>query len=151
VYIEPLLEEIMPNLFDPLRLGSLELSNRLVVAPMCQYSASDGSANDWHVQHLAQLGYSGAALVVVEATAVERRGRITHGCLGLYSDDNECALHSVLASARRSAGSTRFGIQLAHAGRKGSARRPWEGGAPLPADEDSWPTVSSSALPFGAA
>jgi len=138
----------MLNLFDPLRLGSLELSNRIVVAPMCQYSASDGSAGDWHAQHLAQLGYSGAALVVVEATAVERRGRITHGCLGLYSDDNENALRTVLTAARRYAGPTRFGIQLAHAGRKGSARRPWEGGAPLPADEDPWQTVSSSALRF---
>jgi 2,4-dienoyl-CoA reductase-like NADH-dependent reductase (Old Yellow Enzyme family) len=140
----------MPSLFDPLRLGSLELSNRVVVAPMCQYSANDGTASDWHVQHLAQLGYSGAALVVVEATAVERRGRITHGCLGLYSEDNENALRAVLASARRNAGATRFGIQLAHAGRKGSARRPWEGGAPLMADEDPWQTVSSSALRFAA-
>jgi 2,4-dienoyl-CoA reductase-like NADH-dependent reductase (Old Yellow Enzyme family) len=138
----------MPSLFDPLRLGSLELANRLVVAPMCQYSANDGSASDWHVQHLSQLGYSGAALVVVEATAVERRGRITHGCLGLYSEENENALRFVLASARRNAGSTRFGIQLAHAGRKGSAQRPWEGGASLMADEDSWQTISSSALRF---
>jgi 2,4-dienoyl-CoA reductase-like NADH-dependent reductase (Old Yellow Enzyme family) len=140
----------MPNLFDPLRLGSLELANRVVVAPMCQYSANDGCASDWHVQHLSQLGYSGAALVVVEATAVERRGRISHGCLGLYNDANEHALRSVLASARRYAGNTRFGIQLAHAGRKGSAQRPWEGDAPLPADEDPWQTVSSSAVRFSA-
>lgn len=140
----------MPALFDPVRLGSLELPNRLVVAPMCQYSANDGSASDWHVQHLSQLGYSGAALVVVEATAVARRGRITHGCLGLYSDDNESTLAAALAAARRNAGATRFGIQLAHAGRKASARRPWEGGVALTADEDAWQTVSSSELRFGA-
>jgi 2,4-dienoyl-CoA reductase-like NADH-dependent reductase (Old Yellow Enzyme family) len=140
----------MPNLFEPFNIGSLQLSNRIVVAPMCQYSANDGSASEWHVQHLAQLGYSGAALVVVEATAVERRGRITHGCLGLYSDANENALSAVLASARRTAGSTRFGIQLAHAGRKASCRRPWEGGTSLLADEDPWQTVSSSALRFAA-
>ncbi len=140
----------MPSLFEPLRVGALELSNRVVVAPMCQYSANDGAASDWHVQHLAQLGYSGAALVVVEATAVERRGRITHGCLGLYNDENESALRTALAAARRTAGSTRFGIQLAHAGRKASSRRPWEGGAPLPSDEDPWQSVAPSAIRFAA-
>jgi len=140
----------MPKLFEPLRLGALELANRIVVAPMCQYSANDGAASDWHIQHLAQLGYSGAALVVVEATAVERRGRITHGCLGLYNDENEQALSAVLAAARRHAAGTRFGIQLAHAGRKGSARRPWEGGAPLAYDEDPWQTVAPSAIRFAA-
>ena len=138
----------MPGLFDSLQLGPVSLPNRLVVAPMCQYSANDGSASAWHDQHLTQLGYSGAGLVIVEATAVERRGRITHGCLGLYSDENEAALRTVLAAARRTAGTTRFGIQLAHAGRKGSAQRPWEGGAPLMSDEDPWQTVSSSALRF---
>ncbi|HEY4369248.1 MAG TPA: NADH:flavin oxidoreductase/NADH oxidase [Steroidobacteraceae bacterium] len=137
------------RLFDPLALGPIQLPNRLVVAPMCQYSADDGSAADWHLQHLSQLAYSGAGMVVVEATAVERRGRITHGCLGMYSDDNEAALTRVIAAARRLGGPTKFGIQLAHAGRKGSSRRPWEGGAPLSADEDRWQTVSSSDLPFG--
>ena len=83
------------RLFEPIAIGDVELPNRLVVAPMCQYSANDGSATDWHLQHLSQLGYSGAGLVVVEATAVERRGRITHACLGLYSDDNESALERV--------------------------------------------------------
>ena len=92
------------RLFEPIAIGDVELPNRLVVAPMCQYSASDGSATDWHLQHLSQLGYSGAGLVVVEATAVERRGRITHACLGLYSDDNESALERVLHSARRLGG-----------------------------------------------
>jgi len=139
----------MPSLlFSSLRLGSLELANRLVVAPMCQYSAHDGTVSEWHTQHLSQLGYSGAGLVVVEATGVERRGRISHGCVGLYNDDNEAALKNVLTTARRWAGTTKFAIQLAHAGRKASTRRPWDGGAPLAADEEPWQTVSSSAIPF---
>ena len=108
------------RLFEPIAIGEVQLANRLVVAPMCQYSASDGSATDWHLQHLSQLAYSGAGLVVVEATAVERRGRITHVDLGLYSDDNEAALERALHAARRLGGPTRFGIQLAHAGRKAS-------------------------------
>lgn len=139
----------MSRLFDPIALGEVELPNRIVVAPMCQYSASDGSATDWHLQHLSQLAYSGAGLVVVEATAVERRGRITHGDLGLYSDDNEAALKRAIDAARRVGGPTRFGIQLAHAGRKASTRVPWEGGAPLSAGEDPWQTVSSSNAAFG--
>lgn len=135
-------------LFTSLKLGNIELPNRLVVAPMCQYSAHDGTVGEWHVQHLTQLGYSGAGLVVVEATGVERRGRISHGCVGLYSDDNEAALKNVLTTARRWAGPTKFGIQLAHAGRKASARRPWEGGTSLSSDEEPWQTISSSAIPF---
>ncbi len=135
-------------LFSPCRLAGLELANRIVVSPMCQYSADDGSATDWHMMHLGMLANSGAALVVVEATAVERSGRITHGCLGLYSDDNELALQRVIARCRR-AGTAKFGIQLAHAGRKASAERPWEGGGPLKADADPWPTMAASAVPFG--
>lgn len=138
------------RLFEPIRIGAVELPNRLAVAPMCQYSASDGSANDWHLQHLSQLAYSGAGLVMVEATAVERRGRITHGCLGLYTDENEAALKRVLDAARRLGGATRFGVQLAHAGRKASSRKPWDGGAALTEGEDPWQTVSSSAVAFGA-
>ncbi len=138
----------MSLLFSPTKLGSIELPNRLVVAPMCQYSASDGTVGEWHTQHLTQLGYSGAGWVVVEATAVERSGRISHGCVGLYSDDNEAALRNVLTTARRWAGPTKFGIQLAHAGRKASTRRPWEGGAALTPPEAPWQTISSSELPF---
>ena len=138
----------MPHLFDPIAIGSVELPNRLCVAPMCQYSASDGSATDWHLQHLSQLAYSGAGLVVVEATAVERRGRITHGDLGLYSDENEASLKRVIDAARRLGGPTRFGIQVAHAGRKASSDLPWLGGAALQAHQDAWTTVSSSARAF---
>ena len=136
-------------LFSPIRLADLDLPNRIVVAPMCQYSAADGVATDWHVTHLGMLANSGAGLVVVEATHVERRGRITHGCLGLYSDECEAALARVIAHCHR-IGTAKFGVQLAHAGRKASSQRPWEGAKALPAGEDPWPTIAPSALPFGA-
>src|SRR5262245_58686365 len=139
----------MPSaLFTPFCLAGLELANRIVVSPMCQYSADDGCANDWHLMHLGMLAHSGAALVIVEATHVERHGRITHGCLGMYSDDNEAALARVIAQARRM-GSAKFGIQIAHSGRKGSAQRPWEGAAPLKPGADPWPTIAASPIPFG--
>lgn len=135
-------------LFSPIKLADLKLDNRIVVSPMCQYSADDGSATDWHLSHLGMLANSGAALVVVEATHVERRGRITHGCLGLYSDDNEAALARVIAHCRR-AGTAKLGIQLAHAGRKASSYRPWEGGLGLKRDDDAWETIAPSAIAFG--
>jgi len=138
----------MSSLFSTIKLASLELQNRIVVAPMCQYSADDGSATDWHLGHLGMLANSGAGLVVIEATHVERHGRITHGCLGLYSDHNEAALTHVIAHCKR-AGTAKLGIQLAHAGRKASSQRPWEGGGPLKDDQDSWQTIAASAIPFG--
>ncbi len=137
------------RLFTPIEIGGLQFRNRIAVSPMCQYSADDGSATDWHMGHWMSLAMSGAGMVTIEATAVERRGRITHGCLGLYSDDNEAAAHRTLAAARRVApAGTRFGIQLAHAGRKASVKFPWEGGKPLNREEDSWLTVAPSAIPF---
>jgi 2,4-dienoyl-CoA reductase-like NADH-dependent reductase (Old Yellow Enzyme family) len=136
------------TLFSPIKLAGLELANRIVVAPMCQYSADDGCANDWHLMHLGMLANSGAALVVVEATHVERHGRITHGCLGLYSDDNEAALARVMHSARR-AGTAKFGIQLAHAARKASAQKPWDGAQSLKEGADPWQTIAASPIPFG--
>lgn len=140
----------MPSqLFSSLKLGPVELANRIAVSPMCQYSADDGSATGWHIQHLSSLGFSGAGLVMVEATGVEARGRISHRCLGLYSDANEKALAHVMAIARQSAGPAKFGIQLAHAGRKASTHLPWsERGGPLEPGEDPWITVAPSALPF---
>jgi 2,4-dienoyl-CoA reductase-like NADH-dependent reductase (Old Yellow Enzyme family) len=138
----------MSTLFSPIKLAGLALENRIVVSPMCQYSADDGCANDWHLMHLGMLANSGASLVVVEATHVERHGRITHGCLGLYSDDNEAALARVMLSARR-AGNAKFGIQIAHSGRKGSAQRPWEGAQALKAGADPWPTMAASPIPWG--
>ena len=138
----------MSALFSPFRLAGLELANRIVVSPMCQYSSDDGCANDWHMVHLGMLANSGASLMVVEATHVERIGRITHGCLGLYSDDNEAALARIIAHCRR-IGSAKLGIQLAHSGRKGSAQLQWDGGASLKAGEDPWETIAPSAIPFG--
>jgi NADPH2 dehydrogenase len=138
----------MSALFSPIRLGDLDVANRIVVSPMCQYSANDGVADDWHKTHLGMLANSGAGLLVFEATHVERRGRITHGCLGLYSDACEAALESIIAHCRQ-IGTAKLGIQLAHAGRKASSQRPWEGGKALPQSEDPWPTLGPSALPFG--
>ena len=135
-------------LFQPIRLADLALDNRIVVSPMCQYSADDGVANDWHLTHLGMLANSGAGLVIVEATHVERQGRITHGCLGLYSDHCEAALLRVVDHCHR-IGTAKFGIQLAHAGRKASAQRPWEGGGPLGPEEGPWETIAPSAIPFG--
>jgi 2,4-dienoyl-CoA reductase-like NADH-dependent reductase (Old Yellow Enzyme family) len=138
------------HLFSPLDVGGMKVTNRIAVAPMCQYSADDGSANDWHLQHWMMLAMSGAGMITFEASGVERRGRITHGCLGLYSDDNEASIARGLAAARRVAPEgTKFGIQLAHAGRKASTRLQWLGGAPLPKDEDPWQTVAPSAVPQG--
>jgi len=137
------------HLFSPIRIGELDFPNRIAAAPMCQYSADDGSATDWHLQHWMMLAMTGAGMVTVEMTDVERRGRISHGCHGLYSDDNEAAARRTLAAARRvAAPGTQFGVQLAHAGRKASCRRPWEGGGPLQPGEDPWETVSASALPY---
>src|SRR3982074_1107707 len=107
-----------PSLFEPLTLGGITLGNRIAVSPMCQYSAESGAANDWHLQHLGSLSLSGPGLPLAEQTAVERVCRMTHGCLGLYSDATEAALARVVGFCRRS-GSAALGIQLAHAGRKG--------------------------------
>ena len=140
----------MPSaLFSPIELGGLTFPNRIAVAPMCQYSAADGSATDWHLQHWMSLAMSGAGMITMEASAVERRGRITHSDLGLYSDDNEAAAARTLAAARRVAvPGALFGIQLAHAGRKASTHIPWQGGGPLGPEEDAWQTVAPSAIPF---
>jgi len=139
----------MPSaLFSPIKLADLALSNRVVVSPMCQYSANDGVGNDWHMTHLGTLANSGAAMLVIEATHVERRGRITHGCLGLYSDDCEAALERIVYHCHH-IGNAKIAIQLAHAGRKASVQRPWEGAKPLSEGEDAWPTIGPSAVPFG--
>ena len=137
----------MSALFRPLKIGDLELANRIVVAPMCQYSAVDGDATDWHTIHLGQLAQSGAGLLVIEATAVTPEGRITAGDLGLYSDANEAALARVLDAVRPHS-TTRIGMQLGHAGRKASSRVPWEGGAQVPLGQPgSWTAVAPSAIP----
>jgi NADPH2 dehydrogenase len=137
----------MSKLFSPIRLGGQDFANRIVVSPMCQYSAVHGDATDWHLVHLGSLCMSGAGLVVLEATAVEDIGRITHGDLGLYNEENEAALTRVLGFCRRH-GSAKLGVQLAHAGRKASAQVPWEGGRALGEGDDPWETVAPSAIPF---
>jgi 2,4-dienoyl-CoA reductase-like NADH-dependent reductase (Old Yellow Enzyme family) len=139
----------MSRLFEPLQLGSLQLANRIVVAPMCQYSAEEGSATDWHMIHLGHLALSGAGLLVTEATAVSAIGRISPTDLGLYSDDNERALARVLAAIRKYS-PIPVAIQLAHAGRKGSSRAPWDGGLQIPpGDAQGWVAEAPSAIPHG--
>ncbi len=135
------------KLFAPIALRGLELANRIVVSPMCQYTAQDGTVGDWHLMHLGQFAVSGAGLVFVEATGVEPEGRITPGCVGLYSDENEAGLARVVRFCR-SYGNARLGLQLAHAGRKASSEVPWRGGRPLAADDGGWQTVAPSALPY---
>lgn len=138
----------MSHLFSPLALGPLTLPNRVVIAPMCQYSAQDGRASSWHVQHYGQLAQSGAGLLIFEATAVQPGGRISWADTGLWDDACQDAWRPVLA-AIRTWSDMPLGIQLAHAGRKAACHRPWDGGAQLPADDvRSWQTVSASALPF---
>src|SRR6186997_2213205 len=122
------------RLFTPFRVAGLELRNRIVIAPMCQYSADEGRATDWHLIHLGHLALSGAALLTIEATAVTPEGRISIRDLGLWSDDTEDALARVLDSVRRWS-DIPIAIQLAHAGRKASTRVPWEGGAQIAPDE----------------
>ncbi len=135
------------RLFSPLALRGLELPNRVVVSPMCQYSAEEGRASDWHLSHLTQLALSGAGLVITEATAVEARGRITAGCLGLYDDETEAALARVLASCRRYGGAM-LGTQLAHAGRKASVDVPWNGGKPQPEQQGGWRTIGAAEVAY---
>jgi 2,4-dienoyl-CoA reductase-like NADH-dependent reductase (Old Yellow Enzyme family) len=135
------------QLFSPLSIKDLTLMNRIVVSPMCQYSADEGNASEWLLMHLGQFALSGVALVVTEATAVEAEGRITRGCLGLYSSENEAALARVIAFCRRY-GKAALGIQIAHAGRKASSHLPWKGGTPLGPEEGAWPTLGPSAIPY---
>ncbi len=135
------------KLFTPIRLGGVELSNRIVVSPMCQYSADDGSMTDWHMMHLGSLAVSGAGLLMIEATGVTREGRISHGCTGLYSDNNEAAMRRVVEACRRVTRSP-IGVQIGHAGRKASAQVPWLGGKALSAAESPWQTVAPSALAY---
>ncbi len=133
-------------LFTPIRFRGIELANRIMVSPMCQYSAIDGSATDWHLVHLGHLALGGAGLLCVEATAVEAAGRITPGCLGLYSDQNEEALDRVVRTVRARS-PIALAIQIGHAGRKGSSEVPWRGGQLIPPDRGGWPPVAPSALP----
>jgi 2,4-dienoyl-CoA reductase-like NADH-dependent reductase (Old Yellow Enzyme family) len=135
------------HLFDPIALRAVALPNRIVVSPMCQYSAAEGCATDWHLIHWGQMLLSGAGMLTIEATAVSAEGRITPGCLGLYDDATEHALATTLARARRQAPPMPVAIQLAHAGRKASSARPWEGGMLVPPARHGWTPVAPSAVP----
>ncbi|HYG90001.1 MAG TPA: NADH:flavin oxidoreductase/NADH oxidase [Azospirillum sp.] len=134
------------RLFQPIRLEGLELENRIVIAPMCQYSAQDGEPGSWHLIHLGHLALSGAGLLFIEATAVEPDGRISPADLGLWSEATEAALARLLACIRKES-AVPFGIQLSHAGRKASVRRPWEGSAQIPLEEGGWDCVAPSPIP----
>jgi len=137
----------MSRLFEPLQLGALRLDNRILIAPMCQYSATEGTPGDWHLIHLGHLALSGAGLLIIEATAVSPEGRISARDLGLYSDANEAGLARVLAAVRAHS-PVKVGMQLGHAGRKASVQVPWEGGAQIaPGQPGGWEAVAPSALP----
>ncbi|HEV7991059.1 MAG TPA: NADH:flavin oxidoreductase/NADH oxidase [Gemmatimonadaceae bacterium] len=136
------------KLFTPIRVGERELRNRIVIAPMCQYSAVDGCMTDWHVIHLGHLALSGAALLTIEATAVVPEGRITYADVGLYDDASEAAIARTLESVRRWSDMP-IAIQLGHAGRKASTEVPWKGGHQIPPnDRHGWQTEAPSAIPF---
>lgn len=138
----------MPKLFDPIAIGGLTLANRIVIAPMCQYSAEDGCMTDWHLMHLGQLAMSGAGALTIEASAVTPEGRISPADVGLYDDATEAAMARVLAAVRRWS-DLPIAIQLAHAGRKASTARPWEGGGQIAPDAAfGWQTLAPSAVPF---
>lgn len=140
-----------PLLFTPLQLRGVTLKNRIVISPMCQYSAEDGMANDWHFAHLARFALGGAGLIFTEASAVERNGRITHGDLGLWNDAQIAPLKRI-TDFIKSQGAVPA-MQLAHAGRKSSMQRPWHGNGPIDGTdrargEDVWPVVAPSAIPM---
>ncbi|MDR6126963.1 2,4-dienoyl-CoA reductase-like NADH-dependent reductase (Old Yellow Enzyme family) [Sphingomonas sp. SORGH_AS802] len=137
-----------PQLFQSLDVGPLRLDNRIVIAPMCQYSAENGCMTDWHLIHLGHLALSGAALLTIEATAVVPEGRITYADVGLWDDATEAAMARVVAAVRRHSAMP-IAIQLAHAGRKASTDLPWRGGRQIAPDAaNGWPTVAPSALAF---
>ncbi len=136
----------MSALFSPIDVRNLKLPNRIVVAPMCQYSADNGAATDWHMMHLGSMAMSGAGLVIIEATAVEPEGRITPADLGLWDDRTEAALRPVIAAIRKYT-TAKIAMQIAHAGRKASSQLPWEGGQLISPENGGWRPFAPSAIP----
>ena len=139
----------MSKLFSPLQIGKHTLPNRITVAPMCQYSAIDGSMTDWHLMHLGNMALSGASMLVIEATGIVPEGRITPQCTGLYSDANEAAMTRAVTFVR-SVSPIVLGVQLGHAGRKASAYRPWSGSGTLKSNDGAWTTEAPSAVALAA-
>lgn len=137
-----------PYLFRPLQLGPLAVANRIVVAPMCQYSADDGVMSDWHLAHLTAMASASPGLVVIEATGVERIGRISHGCLGLYSDASMRAMSRVISFAKSIAPQVKFGVQIGHAGRKASSPTPGQGHGQIMPEAGGWHVVAPSPIPY---
>lgn len=137
----------MPHLFDPFTLRGITLRNRIGMSPMCQYSYANGLSNDWQLDHLASRAVGGVGLVIAEATAVEARGRITPEDVGIWSDAHIEPLARTVRAIK--AAGAAAGIQIAHAGRKASTRRPWDGGKPIPpGDPAGWPVIGASPIPF---
>jgi 2,4-dienoyl-CoA reductase-like NADH-dependent reductase (Old Yellow Enzyme family) len=135
------------KLFSPLTLRGLELPNRIVVSPMGQYSAKEGCVSEWHLMHLGSLSVSGAGLLIIEASAVHPRGRLSPNDLGLWSDENAAALEPAIRFCRRFGGA-KLGQQLWHAGRKGSVTVAWEGQKPIPKEEGGWTPLGASPIPY---
>jgi 2,4-dienoyl-CoA reductase-like NADH-dependent reductase (Old Yellow Enzyme family) len=136
----------MSLLFSPIKIKSIELKNRIVVSPMCQYSSTDGFANDWHLVHLGSRAVGGAALIIQEASAVSPEGRITYADMGIWKDEHIAKLHQITSFIHLN-GSV-AGIQLAHAGRKASCEKPWFDGTQIHSGENHWQTVAPSPIPF---
>src|SRR3954469_13389840 len=140
--------DLVPHLFQPFTLRSITFRNRIGVSPMCEYSSIDGVATDWHLVHLGSRAVGGAGLVIAEATAVSPEGRITPADAGIWADKHVEPIARINRFIKQQGGAVP-GIQIAHAGRKASAARPWDGGAHLAVDAGGWPTVAPSALAFG--
>src|SRR3954466_11663327 len=137
----------MSRLFSPFKLREVEFRNRVFVSPMCQYSSTDGMPNDWHLVHLGSRAVGGAALVVVEASAIEARGRISPSDLGIWQDAHIEPLARIVRFLEEHGAVA--GIQIAHAGRKAATGRPWEGGKPLADEAGGWNVVGASPIAFG--
>ncbi|GBU13842.1 chromate reductase [Enterobacterales bacterium] len=137
----------MSKLFEPISLGDLTLTNRIIIAPMCQYSSDQGKATSWHHSHLGQLSFSGAGLLILEATAVEKIGGITPQDLGLWDDETEAAMKGLVTSIRENS-PIPLGLQLGHAGRKASCYAPWDGGKQMTREQGGWQTIAPSGVPF---
>jgi 2,4-dienoyl-CoA reductase-like NADH-dependent reductase (Old Yellow Enzyme family) len=142
-----MVRDTTPHIFQPITFRSVTVRNRIMVSPMCQYSATDGVANDWHLQHLGSRAVGGAGIVCTEVTHIEPRGRITPNCLGLWNDAQRDALARIVRFVKAQGAAA--AIQIGHAGRKGSTARPWEGGKPLSPDQGGWQPIAPSPIAFG--